>query len=294
MTPTPKQETNGKLLGFPPILQSQPLPTVVEAVPPPPDDVAPDTLAEVLSVSQAKCFLTCPARWYFKYLIGLPDPPTASLGLGTAVHSALGYNFVQKIDSKQDLDIRAVVERFAIAWREQAQIVEFREDEDTGALADTGAAMVVAYMGQLAPTVQPAFVELPVAGAIGGVQVRGFVDVVDIEGRVIDLKTSAKKPAGISPDYRLQLTTYDLLTPQSRGRVALHTMTKQKTVQVIEQSAEIGPADVKFAETLYPMVQDSIRDGIYYPRRDNNYLCSRKNCPFWRACEKEFGGEVEA
>ncbi len=45
------------------------------------------------------------------------------------------------------------------------------------------------------------------------------------------------------------------------------------------------------AETLYPMVQDSIRDGVYPPHRGSP-LCSRRHCGYWRECEREFGGRV--
>jgi hypothetical protein len=40
------------------------------------------------------------------------------------------------------------------------------------------------------------------------------------------------------------------------------------------------------------MVQDSIRDGVYLPRR-NSPLCSRRYCRYWRECEREFGGRVD-
>ncbi len=112
------------------------------------------------------------------------------------------------------------------------------------------------------------------------------------QGAVIDLKTASRKPPGISADYRLQLTTYDLLCPQSRGVGRLDVMVKTKTIRLVHQTTEIGPDDVQFVESIYPMVQEAIRDGLFYPRRTSR-LCSRKYCAFWRACEKEFGGTVE-
>ena len=44
---------------------------------------------EVLSPSQVRTFMECPARWAFKYRDRLPDPQTANLALGKAVHAAL-------------------------------------------------------------------------------------------------------------------------------------------------------------------------------------------------------------
>ena len=44
-------------------------------------------------------------------------------------------------------------------------------------------------------------------------------------------------------------------------------------------------------ERMYPLVQQAIRTGLFLPNR-SNYMCSRKYCAFWRACQNEFGGEV--
>jgi len=60
-------------------------------------------LGERLSPSQVNTFLSCPAKWYFRYALGLAEPPTGTLALGTAFHSVLAANFRQKIETKQDL-----------------------------------------------------------------------------------------------------------------------------------------------------------------------------------------------
>src|SRR5262249_16406521 len=150
---------------------------------------------------------------------------------------------------------------------------------------------VTSYLSNAAPSIEPQAVELPVEGEIAGVKVRGIVDVVDANGRVLDFKTAAKRPQGVPPEYRLQLTTYAMITPGASGSCRLDTVTKTKTVQVVQQTYEVGSEERRFAETLYPMVQDSIRDGIYPPHR-NSSMCSRRHWGFGRECEREFGGRV--
>ena len=49
--------------------------------------------APVLSPSQVRCFFDCPARWWFKYGLQLPERKNSSLALGLAVHQALEVNF---------------------------------------------------------------------------------------------------------------------------------------------------------------------------------------------------------
>ena len=59
------------------------------------------------------------------------------------------------------------------------------------------------------------------SGQIAGVSVQGFIEMLDTEGRIIDVKTAKKKPSIVRPDYRLQVSTYDLLCPHSRGTALL-------------------------------------------------------------------------
>ena len=79
------------------------------------------SLGERLSPSQVKTFLGCSARWYFKYFVGLPEPKTGSLALGTAVHQALGKNFQQKIASREDLPVEEVEQAFGEAFDEAGE-----------------------------------------------------------------------------------------------------------------------------------------------------------------------------
>jgi len=61
------------------------------------------TLGELLCPSQVNTFLSCPAKWHFRYAIGLKEPATGSLALGTAFHAAMAANFRQKTETKHDL-----------------------------------------------------------------------------------------------------------------------------------------------------------------------------------------------
>ena len=45
------------------------------------------------------------------------------------------------------------------------------------------------------------------------------------------------------------------------------------------------------AETLYQMVQHSVRDGINRSHRSSPWR-SRKHCGYRRECEREYGGRV--
>jgi CRISPR/Cas system-associated exonuclease Cas4 (RecB family) len=250
-------------------------------------------LGKLLSPTQVRAFLNCSARWWFKYGLSEPEPKNSALALGSAVHRALEANFREKVTTKEDLDTLGVVALFRSEWHDQTDQTEFRDDEDPATLGKVGEQLVAKYMDEAAPWIQPAAVELDVAGEIGGVRVRGKVDLLDEEGRVVDVKTAARKPSGIAPDYAFQLATYRQITPGASGEARLDTLVKTKTVQLIQQGYTVGEQDLRATEVLYPLVQEGIANGLYFPNRQS-LTCSRRNCAFWRQCEREFGGTIAA
>jgi len=250
-----------------------------------------EVLGESLSPSQVNTYMTCPAKWYFRYLIGLSEPATGALALGKAFHATLARTFRQKVSTGRDMEAKEQREVFAEEWALAIADAALRNDEDADELATTGQILVSTYLTEAAGSLQPRAVEHTVQGEIAGVKVRGIVDLLDTDGRVVDFKTASKRPNGLSAVHSLQLTTYAMITPGANGLCRLDTVTKTKTVQVIQQSHQVGAEDRRFAETLYPMVQESIQDGIYPPHRSSP-MCSRRYCGYWRECEHEFGGRV--
>jgi hypothetical protein len=81
--------------------------------PPATSAVAAVESAAVMSPSQCKTFVDCPAKWAFRYLERLPDPQTGNLALGRAVHGAIADNYRQKIATRENLPVEEVLESYA-------------------------------------------------------------------------------------------------------------------------------------------------------------------------------------
>src|SRR5262245_45907049 len=113
-------------------------------------------------------------------------------------------------------------------WEQESADAAFGVSEDVEALKASGEQLAQKYLDEAAPSIRPAAVEVPVSGEIGGVPVRGFIDLVDQEGRIIDLKTASRKPSGVEPDYAFQLATYAQLLPDASGTVRLDTIVATK------------------------------------------------------------------
>jgi hypothetical protein len=70
-------------------------------------------LGELLSPSQATTHLVCPAKWYFRYLVGLTEPTTGALAPGKAFHVTLAQNFRQKMSTGRDMENGELAEAFS-------------------------------------------------------------------------------------------------------------------------------------------------------------------------------------
>ena len=247
--------------------------------------------APVLSPTQVRCFMDCHARWWFKYDLRVPDPPNGNLALGRC-----GAFRARPELRPEGRDLRGPSclggpRVFRDDWALECEQAEFRDDEDPAQLVFAGEALVSKYLDEVAPAVEPAAVELRVEGVIGGVQVQGFIDVLDAEGRIIDIKTAKASPSSIEPMNRFQIATYRQFAPDARGKGRIDTLVKTRTPKIVLQSFDITEGDVRATQSIYAAASQAMQSEIYMPNRQSMF-CSRRNCAYWRDCEREWGGEV--
>ena len=244
-----------------------------------------------LSPSSVNCYLGCSARYHYRYVQKLPDPASGSLVRGRAVHKLVNHWFKFRIEGLT-LDNGHLAEAYDEIWEQESEGAAFASGEDVEETKASGAALAAKYLAEAAPEIEPAQLDIPVSGTIGGVAVRGYVDLLDVHGTIVDLKTASRKPSGVSPDYALQVATYAALTPGASGNVRIDTVVSTKQPQLVSIEYNVPDADRQLVERLYPRVQEGMASGFYCPSRGGN-LCSRKYCNFWEQCTAEFGGVVE-
>ena len=246
---------------------------------------------DMLSPSQVSSLMDCAYRWHAKHKLHLPEPPSSHQILGRAVHAALAANFEQKCDSKADLPVPGVLAVYREAWSVLSQEIEFHDAEDPDELAKVGEALVSKYMDEAAPRIDPAAVEMRVEGVIAGVKVAGYIDLLDVNGCVIDIKTAKARPSSIHPMHRFQVATYRYLTKLAIGSGRIDTLVKTKSPQLIQQPFVVTEQELHAIHTIYPIAQALMRGEIHLPNRQS-MLCSRRHCAYWRHCEQKWGGEV--
>lgn len=180
---------------------------------------------------------------------------------------------------------------FREAWAIERDQAEFRDDEDPSQLARAGEGLVGKYLDEVAPAIEPASVELHVEGDIGGVRVQGFIDVLDVHGQIIDIKTAKASPSRIEPMNRFQIATYRQLASAASGKGRLDTLVKTKAPKIVLQSFDVTEGDLRATRTIYAGASQAMRSELHMPNRLSMF-CSRRHCAYWRNCEREWGGEV--
>ena len=152
-----------------------------------------ERLGEVLSPSQVNTYLTCQAKWYFRYLVGLSEPATGALALGKAFHATLAANFRQKMVLGCDMQPAEARDVFAEEWTLASADMELRQHEDVSELAATGEALATTYISEAARSVQPRAVEHAVAGEIDGVKVETGQVIALLDGKLVASASSVEE-----------------------------------------------------------------------------------------------------
>jgi RecB family exonuclease len=249
-------------------------------------------VAQVLSPSQITTHSNCSYQWYCRSVLKLTEPKTGSLTLGSAVDDAINVNMRLKTETNKDLPIEDVLTEFNAAWDNLQPATEYRDDEDPAALKNQGQGLIELFMEKAAPEIDPIAVQLPVSGVIGGVNVRGYIDLIDRSHKIRDIKTSARKSKAMTGSQLIQLTTYAALSPVPCTGIIVDLLVKTKTPQYVPLAEPVRAEDRRFIENLYPTVQEQMRSGLVTPNRSGS-MCSRKYCAHWRLCESEWGGTVK-
>jgi putative RecB family exonuclease len=166
-------------------------PVISPATANPADEVAKNlTGRDYVSWSALSTFRTCPLKYKFRYIDGLPEESVSSaLIFGTGIHTAVEQHYQAQLagDPKPDLD--ALLFAYRSSWLpHDPDAIQFGSKETRESLGDLAARMLTAFLNSPAASVQGRV--LGVEEEVRGILVEG---VPDLYGRV-DLLTEDLDP----------------------------------------------------------------------------------------------------
>jgi putative RecB family exonuclease len=250
---------------------------------------------DYISWSALSTFRTCPLKYKFRYVDGLPEESVSSaLVFGTGIHSAVEqhYQAILSGDPKPDLD--ALLFAYRSAWLpHDPDAIQFGSTETRASLDALAARMLTAFLSSPAASVRGRV--LGVEEEIRGVLVEGVPDLYgrvdllteDSDSLVItDIKTSRGKwSAEQVEDSGEQLLLYSHLaseiSPGKKIVTRFLVLTKTKEPVVEEHVREVEPAAVKRTLAGVERVWRAIESGVFYPA-PSTVACA--GCGYRSAC----------
>ena len=255
---------------------------------------------DYVSWSALSTFRTCPLKYKFRYIDGLPEESVSSaLVFGSGIHSAVEQHYQSLLSGDPKPDLDALLFAYRSAWLpHDPDAIQFGSSETRASLDALAARMLTAFLSSPAASVQGRV--LGVEEEIRGMLVEG---VPDLYGRVdlltedsdtlvvTDIKTSRGKwSAEQVEDSGEQLLLYSQLaseiSPGKKVTTRFLVLTKTKEPVIEEHVREVNPTAVKRTLAGVERVWRAIESGVFYPA-PSTVACA--GCGYRAACRAWIG-----
>jgi putative RecB family exonuclease len=250
---------------------------------------------DYISWSAISTFRTCPLKYKFRYIDGLPEESVSSaLIFGTGIHTAVEQHYQAMLSGEEKPDVDRLMFAYRSAWLpHEPDAISFGSTETRASLDALAARMLTAFLASPAASVQGRV--LGVEEEIRGMLVEG---VPDLYGRVdlltedsdtlvvTDIKTSRGRWGQEQvEDSGEQLLMYSHLTseisPGKKITTRFLVLTKTREPQIEEHVREVNPAAAKRTLAGVERVWRAIEGGQFYPA-PSTMNCS--GCGYRAAC----------
>jgi len=259
--------------------------------------VTPAAPRNYLSFSAIRTYQSCPLKYYFKYVAGLPEESvSSSLVFGSAIHRAIEHHFRQQMSGERPPTTDELMLHYQAEWQERdAKLVRFGRGDDAAAFNDLAARMLTAFRdSDLAKSCGKILaIEEELRGPIipGLPDLLGRVDlIVETTNELVirDWKTSrARWSAEQVEESTEQLLLYSGLAadfaPGKPVRIEFAVFTKTKTVAIEKHSIAVQQKPLDRMKRVVQRVFQAITAEYFYPA-PSPMACG--GCPFRKPCRK--------
>lgn len=250
-----------------------------------------------ISYSSLSTFQACPLRYYFRYILGLPETTVASsLVLGAAVHSSLQFHYEELLAGNPAPGLDALLDIFWDAWkRHEDKKILFSKGEDLNSVGRMADRMLRAFQRSRVshPTGSILAIEEELRGTLipGLPEMLARVDlVIDTHDAVeiIDFKT-ARSPwsADHVADSAGQLLLYGEMAKELANgkplRLAFAVLTKTKIPDLTVHPVTAAPERTARTRMIVQRLWQAIQGGNFYP---NPSPIQCPTCPFREPCRR--------
>lgn len=267
---------------------------MIAALPPATPQITPATtlesLRETISASRLSCWLQCRLRFYFRYVLKLAKPVTPALIVGQAVHAVLRrWNLARWHGEAASPE--ALEQAFQEVWNAPGGVRWDGKEVESRALAQ---GLWKAYLESIPQVVDtpPKGVEVSVETDLSshGLPIlRGVLDLVTGDGRIVDYKTSAQTQTDerLAHNHELQLAAYGVLyrhaTGEQESGFEIHSLIKTKQPKITR--TELPPMTERQQSRLFRSIESYV-DGLERKDFVPSPGMGCMGCEFFNECRK--------
>ena len=255
---------------------------------------------DYLSWSAISAFRTCPLKYWFRYVAGMPEESVSSvLVFGTGIHAAIESFYRADLAGEAKPDVEQLLFAYRSAWLpHEPDKIQFGSTETRASLDALAGKMLAVFLASPAASVQGRVlgVEEEIQGTLveGVPDLYGRIDLVtedDDQLVLTDFKTSRGKwSTEQADDASEQLVLYSKLagelTPGKKLVTRFMVLTKTKEPVVEEHLGEVRPDRVARAVTSVERVWKAIASENFYPAPS---VVGCASCGYRKACEGWMG-----
>jgi len=234
---------------------------------------------DYISYSALSLYQSCPLRFYFRYIAGLPERTiSASLVFGSAIHRAIEHHFNEVMAGCEPPTIEALMGEYDRHWQDNdVSTIRFGKGDDLDSLGKLASRMLAAF--QMSKLAQPVGHIIGVEEELRGQVVAGCPDIlgrIDLleettdELIVTDFKTARSRWSQTqiidsTPQLLLYSELVRPLAPHKRHRLQFAVLSKAKATSADLHTVVAEPREVTRTKRIVERVCQAIDHGMFYP-----------------------------
>src|SRR5262245_882826 len=253
---------------------------------------------DALSASAIQLYLTCSLKYRFQYVDRLPRLTlSANQAFGTSMHAALNWLHRERKSGRVP-PLAEVLQVFEADWYAQTdtegtQVIEFQDEGDRSLLALKGKELLTQYYHLPSGAVRDSELRFslplvnPTTGEVLDVPIRGVIDLVEVDGAIVEFKAPQKAPPLTELPDNIQLSVYAYAyatlfgkPPKEIRKISL-VRTKNPKIET-----QITGREARDFERVFHLGREMLRGiqaGVFIPNR-GCWLCH--DCEYRRDCDE--------
>jgi len=249
------------------------------------------------SASQINTYLMCPRKYRYRYIDKrVPEHRAAAMAFGSAVHTAIEWWGSKRIEGQENNDEDAL-RIFRADWSSQVAPgdLTFEGKQNAESLMALGEHLVQLFIEHFANRTflktEERFL-IPLVDEETGkelpIPLLGFIDFVEQEDLIGEIKTVAKKTDPNGYVWTVQLAAYAYAYRRLTGiapRILVVELLKTKVPRLEEFELTRTRAEQQWFVQLAFEVYQGIQSGVFFP--NPSWVCIR--CEFKTACRDRDG-----